>query len=153
MLYAAAVVNGETSRYWNKLSEYLRLLPMATDPDLEAKRRGFWLKTARERANLSQEAVAKELGLSGRSKSTMSAWENGTREPKLSYLNAMSRLYQVPVSIFVDPDKMASELLEERLSLLARAAIRLARHDLGPEEGDVPQPGEERAERHGKQRA
>ena len=45
----------------------LRLLPMATGSVVEAKRRGFWLKVARERANLSQEAVAKLLGLSGTS--------------------------------------------------------------------------------------
>lgn len=58
---------------------------MATEVQQEAKRRGFWLRVARERANLTQEAVAMTLGLSGKSKSTMSAWEKGERDPKLSH--------------------------------------------------------------------
>lgn len=67
------------------MSDYLRLLSMATEVQQEAKRRGFWLRVARERANLTQEAVAMTLGLSGKSKSTMSAWEKGERDPKLSH--------------------------------------------------------------------
>ena len=107
----------------------LRLLPMTTASAIETKRRGFWLRVARERANLSQEAVAKEIGLSSTSKSTMSAWENGTRDPKLRHLTAMARLYGVPVAVFMEPTATATELLEERLAALARAAIRAAVSD------------------------
>lgn len=116
----------------------LRLLPMATASAIETKRRGFWLKVARERANLSQEAVAREIGLSSTSKSTMSAWENGTRDPKLRHLNAMARLYGVPVSVFMDPAPTATELLEARLADLARAAIRLAVADAQAEAQPSP---------------
>lgn len=131
--------SGEYHGTERKLPADLRLLPMATASGIEAKRRGFWLRVARERANLSQEAVAKELGLSARSKSTMSAWESGTRDPKLRYLNAMARLYNVPVSVFMDPAPTAAEELEDRLAQLARAAIRLAHEDLVAEAPEDPE--------------
>jgi transcriptional regulator with XRE-family HTH domain len=122
-----------------KLPEWLRSLPMATDPTAEAKRRGFWLRISRERANLTQAGAAELLGLSNRSKSTLSQWEAGTREPKLRYLNAMARLYGVPLAVFTEPDPSAFEQLEERLAALARAAIRLAMQDSEPgAEGNPP---------------
>jgi transcriptional regulator with XRE-family HTH domain len=100
-----------------------------TDPDLERRRRGFWLRIARERANLSQQAAAKELGLSAESKSTLSAWESGAREPKASMLAKMARLYGVPMAMFADPDPTAHELIDRRLDELAREAARLERQD------------------------
>lgn len=77
-----------------------------------AKRVGFWLRMARERANLSQPAAAKMLGLSNKSASTLSAWEAGTREPSPSKLRAMSELYQTPISLFYDPPLTAYEQIE-----------------------------------------
>lgn len=106
---------------------------MATSPAIESKRRGFWLKVARERAGLSQETAAKEIGLSGTSKGTMSAWESGARDPKVRYLNAMARLYGVPVSVFMDPAPTAEEQLSDRLAELARGAIRAATADVQAE--------------------
>jgi transcriptional regulator with XRE-family HTH domain len=126
---------------------------MATASIIEAKRRGFWLRVARERANLTQEAVAQELGLSSRSKSTMSAWETGSRDPKLRYLNAMARLYGVPVSVFMEPDPTAEESLEERLAKLARAAIRLAHEDRPPEGRAAQAPGDGRVGSRDRRRA
>lgn len=117
---------------------------MATSPSIESKRRGFWLKVARERAGLSQETAAKEIGLSGTSKGTMSAWESGARDPKVRYLNALARLYGVPVSEFMDPLPTAVEQLEDRLAALARSAIRSAVSDVQAELRGQPsgeQPG------------
>lgn len=116
---------------------------MGTDPALDNKRRGFWLRMARERANLTQAAVAGQLGLSSESKSTMSAWEAGTREPKLRYLKEMARLYGVPLEMFTDPEPTAVERIDERLEELARDALRQERADWVAEErdpaaGDVP---------------
>jgi len=102
---------------------------MGTDPALDNKRRGFWLRMARERANLTQAAVAGQLGLSSESKSTMSAWEAGTREPRLRYLKEMARLYGVPLEMFTDPEPTAAERIDERLEELARSALRQERDD------------------------
>ncbi len=83
---------------------------------------------AREFADLSQASAARELGLSGRSKSTLSAWEAGTREPRLSYVARMSELYGVPVDLFTNPPASAHEVIERRLSTavaMAEAEERL----------------------------
>ena len=97
----------------------------ATD---EAQRRGHWLKVARERANLSQPAAAKLLGLSDKSASTLSAWEAGTREPSPSKLKAMAALYGVPLSLFYDPPASPAEQLDRM--------VRLAGLALDAEESD-----------------
>lgn len=113
-----------------------RLLHVVASIDVsqENRRRGFWLRMARERANLSQEAVAALVGLSKRSKSTMSAWENGDREPKPTKLSTMARLYGVPVRVFTEPEPTAYERLDD----LAHAAIALAREDRAMEEAPRP---------------
>ena len=102
---------------------------MGTDAAADNERRGFWLRMARERANLTQAAVAGLLGLSSESKSTMSAWEAGRREPRLRYLKEMARLYGVPLEMFTDPEPTALERIDARLEELARTALRLERDD------------------------
>ncbi len=104
-------------------SAQLTVAGMATDAAIDNKRRGFWLRIAREAANLTQAAVAEQLELSSQSKSTMSAWEAGTREPKLRYLKAMADLYGVPLEFFTEPEPTAYERIEERLRELAIEAL------------------------------
>jgi transcriptional regulator with XRE-family HTH domain len=93
---------------------------------------------ARERANLSQEGAAKELGLSGQSKSTLSAWESGTREPKASMLARMARLYGVPIKMLSDPEPTAYEVIEKQLDDSVRAASELERADWEREQAQRP---------------
>lgn len=83
-----------------------------TDTVLENKRRGFWLRMSRERAGISQSTAAEELGLSGQSKSTLSAWEAGTREPRPSMLTRMALLYGVPVERLANPAPTAYEQID-----------------------------------------
>lgn len=104
-------------------------------PELQ-HRRGFWMRMARENAGLSQATAAKELGLSGRSKSTLSAWEAGTREPKMSYVARMAALYQVPVELLMSPPPSAYEVIERRLSAAIADAEALERADW--EAGQAP---------------
>jgi transcriptional regulator with XRE-family HTH domain len=77
------------------------------------RRRGFWLRVARERAGLSQAEVARRLGMSPASKSTLSAWESGNREPPLATIIRLARLYRVPPAFFLEPEPTASERLDE----------------------------------------
>lgn len=80
---------------------------------------------ARERRGLSQKTVAGDLGLSTKSKSTVSDWEKGQTVPKLHQLKALARLYRVPLNVFTNPEPDA----QERLDQLARAAGDLERED------------------------
>lgn len=121
----------------------LRLLSsVMEDEETYGRRVGFWLRMARERANITQEAAATSLGLSGKSKSTVSAWENG-RIPKLAMLRRLAALYRVPLKTFTEPDVTP----EERLDQIVRAAGALEREDWesagdqGPATDDEPDDG------------
>ena len=92
---------------------------------------------ARERANLSQPAAAKLLGLSDKSASTLSAWEAGTREPSPSKLKAAAVLYGVPVSLFYDPPPTAHEQLD-RMVRLAGLAIEAEEADWQAAQEEAP---------------
>lgn len=92
------------------------------DDETHAARLGFWLRMARERSGKSQQGTAKQLGLSAASKSTVSDWENGVREPSLKQLRALARYYEVPLGLFIDPPPTAFEDLD-RLTALASAAL------------------------------
>jgi transcriptional regulator with XRE-family HTH domain len=99
---------------------------MTTDElEAERRRRGYWLRRARLRANLNQADVAETLGLSKNSGSTIFAWEKGRRDPDASQMTVLARLYGVPVSVFSDPRETDDEWLDG----LARDAIGLATED------------------------
>lgn len=87
------------------------------------------MRIAREHAQLSQETAARELGLSGKSKSTLSAWESGARDPRSSMLVKMARLYGIPVEMLADPQPTAHEAIDRRLDEIARLAGELERED------------------------
>lgn len=96
------------------------------------------MRMARERAGITQDAAAIDLGLSGRSKSTLSAWEAGRREPKLSMIARMAVLYGVPVEFLTNPPMTAYELIDERLSDVVRGAEALEREDWEGAEQPAP---------------
>ncbi len=52
------------------------------------------LKAIRVNKNLTQEEVAKELGISP---ATLSRWESGSRSPRLSELKKLLDFYGVPI--------------------------------------------------------
>lgn len=81
----------------------------------DAARLAFWLRMIREYRGLSQADAAAAIGMSVRSKSTISAWEAGDRAPSLAQLRALAELYSVPIGLLVTPDPTAYEWLEERL--------------------------------------
>jgi transcriptional regulator with XRE-family HTH domain len=115
----------------NELS--LRLLSGPVSDEQHHLRLGFWLRIAREDAGKSQEGAARELGLSAASKSTISDWENGVREPKLSQLRVLARYYGVPMDLFVTPPPTAFEDLA-RVKELAAAALDAEAADWASEE-------------------
>lgn len=59
--------------------------------------------------NLS--GVAQALGLSLNSASSVSAWEQGQRQPSLRQLAQLAILYDVPFGLFTDPPATDEERL------------------------------------------
>lgn len=106
-----------------------------SDDTVYARRLGFWLRMARERAGKSQAGAAAYLGFSAKSKSTISDYENGVTVPSLPVLRRLAEWYGLPLSVFTDPEPTP----EERLDALALAAGALAREDLEAE-GEAPGP-------------
>lgn len=121
----------------NELS--LRLLSPSMSDEQHLRRLGFWLRIAREDAGKSQEGAARELGLSASSKSTISDWENGVREPKLSQLRVLATYYQVPMDLFVNPPATAFEDLAH-LKGLATAALEAEAEDWESSQGQGSDP-------------
>lgn len=96
------------------LSPALRSVRM-TDDEIETlgRRRGAWLRKARDRVDMDQNSVAKAIGLSERSGTSVLAWEKGRRSPSADQLHRLARLYGVPVSTFTDPRPTDEEWLDE----------------------------------------
>jgi len=51
--------------------------------------------------------------MSPASKSTLSAWEGGRREPPLRIIVTLARMYGIPPSFFLDSEPTAAERLDE----------------------------------------
>jgi transcriptional regulator with XRE-family HTH domain len=114
----------------------LRLLSgaMPDDDELYAKRLGFWLRMARERAGKSQAGAADHLGLSKNSKSTISDYENGVTVPAIKALRRLAAWYQVPLEVFTNPEPT----VEERLDAIVREAGALQHADWEREQAGRP---------------
>ena len=103
----------------------LASVPMA-DADLvrERKRRGHWMRIAREAAEVKQDDAAHALGLAAGT--TILAWEKGRRDPNASQMGRLADLYGVPVAMFADPEPTDEERVISARAERARAAIELA---------------------------
>ncbi|WP_302806727.1 helix-turn-helix domain-containing protein [Cloacibacillus porcorum] len=70
----------------------------------------------REKAQLKQGEAAEKLGISHMS---LSRYENGTREPKLSEIRNMSKLYGVSVDTLINPTLPLPEVEQGRTAKAA----------------------------------
>jgi transcriptional regulator with XRE-family HTH domain len=83
------------------------------DDEVYAKRVGFWLRQARERAGKSQSGAAEFLGFSKTSKSTISDYETGRTVPSLRVLRRLADWYGVPLALLTNPRPTAEEMLDD----------------------------------------
>jgi transcriptional regulator with XRE-family HTH domain len=98
-------------------------------PDDHRAALGERLRTAREYVGLSQEEVAKHLGIP---RSALSNIEAGQRKLDTLELTKLAKLYQRPVSWITGEDGPASaekDALPAEVSHLARAAAGLSKQD------------------------
>jgi transcriptional regulator with XRE-family HTH domain len=79
------------------------------------------LRRTYPKGELSQEDVAKRLGIAA---NTVSRWETGTYKPTPEDLDALSRLFDVPITVFF-PDLKD----DQRISALASATGGLDKSD------------------------
>lgn len=93
------------------------------------RRRGHWLRVARERKGWRLEDLARAMDYSVRSTSTFSRFEDGERDPSDVQLRHIAELLEVPVEVFTDPDETDHERLERRV---AEITARRKRRDLRP---------------------
>lgn len=118
----------------------LRLVAMPTEEELalRKRRRAWWLRVARR--GMSQNGVAKALGMSEKSGSTVGDWERGVGEPSIRQMELLAGLYGVPISLFIDPPLTDDERLDEIVQ--TAGAIEQSDWDLaqapGPADGDGP---------------
>jgi transcriptional regulator with XRE-family HTH domain len=98
---------------------------MSSKQDFERNDLARLLKDAREYLELSQDEVAKELGVP---RTAISLIESGQRKVDALELQKLARLYQRPVGYFTG-EEITSSGLPEEVAHLARAASKLSDQD------------------------
>jgi len=98
---------------------------MSSKQDFDRTEMARLLKEAREYLELSQDEVARELGVP---RTAISLMESGQRKVDALELQKLARLYQRPVGYFAGEEVTSSGLPEE-VAHLARAASKLSNQD------------------------
>jgi transcriptional regulator with XRE-family HTH domain len=94
--------------------------------DTDRQALGDRLKEAREYMGLTQDDVAKSLGIP---RSALSNVEAGTRKVDAIELARLAKLYQRPVAWFTGEDPAASSEVAKEVAHVARAAATLSQQD------------------------
>lgn len=109
------------------------------DETLVHRRRGWWIRVARERLEINIDDLARVAGYKD-GKGTVSLWEKGKRPVPSGKFPMLTRLLRLPYSYLVNPPMTD----EERLDAAIRAASDAERRDWdleqdpGREDGDEP---------------
>ena len=77
---------------------------------MEQQNVGSFLKTLRREKNLTQEQLAEQLHVSGR---TVSRWETGSNMPDISLLVALAEFYEVSIPEIIDGERKSETMNEE----------------------------------------
>lgn len=111
------------------------------DDETYSRRIAFWLRGARERAGLTQGQVAEHLGLSPKSKSSISDYESGRTTPPIQVLRHLAELYGVPLELLTEPGPTTDDRIDE----IVRIAAERERADWDAAAGRSPSAGAGRA--------
>lgn len=80
---------------------------------------GNFLKELRKEKALTQEQLAEQFGVSGR---TVSRWENGNNMPDISILVELSDFYDVDIREIIDGERKSENMNEEMKDTLVKVA-------------------------------
>ncbi len=94
------------------------------DTSTYRRRRGHWLRVARQRAGLTLKQVAAAMDYSQRSQTTIKLWEDGERDPSDVQLRRLAGVLGIPVEVFTDPDETDDERLERKIRGIIAARAR-----------------------------
>ena len=101
------------------------------DEGTRQRRRGYWLRRARERAGFTLAAAAEIAGLSPGSGSTVTRWEKGERPIQVIHLERLAHAYGVPIAFLMRPEPTDDERLDEAI----QSASDAERADWDAEQG------------------
>ncbi|WP_455542677.1 helix-turn-helix domain-containing protein [Intestinibacter sp.] len=77
---------------------------------MDSKKFGSFLKVLRKEKGLTQEQLAQQLNVSGR---TISRWETGSNMPDLDILIEMSDFYEVDIRELIDGERKSEKMNKE----------------------------------------
>ena len=77
---------------------------------MDQQKIGSFLKSLRKEKGITQEKLAEELGVSGR---TVSRWETGNNMPDISVLIEISEFYDVSIPEIVDGERKSEDMDDE----------------------------------------
>lgn len=80
---------------------------------------GNFLKELRKEKSLTQEQLAEQFGVSGR---TVSRWENGNNMPDISILIELSEFYCVDIREIIDGERQSEDMDKETNEVLNKVA-------------------------------
>ena len=87
---------------------------------MDQKKVGLYLKALRKEKNITQEALAETLNVSGR---TVSRWETGNNMPDISLLVELAEFYQVSI-----PEIINGERKSETMDQARDTAVKMAEY-------------------------
>lgn len=96
---------------------------------MDQKKIGQFLKALRKEKNITQEALAEELNVSGR---TVSRWETGSNMPDISLLAELSAFYHVSISEIIAGERKGEEMNQEARNTAVSMA-EYSKHELRAE--------------------
>ncbi len=88
---------------------------------MDQKRIGLLLKELRKEKNITQEALAEILNVSGR---TVSRWETGSNMPDISLLVELAEFYQISIPEIIDGERKSEKMNQETMD----TAIKMAEY-------------------------
>ena len=86
---------------------------------MDQKKIGAFLKTLRKEKELTQEQLAEQFNLSGR---TVSRWETGVNMPDLSLLVELSEFYHLDIKEIIDGERKGETMDQEIKDTLVKVA-------------------------------
>lgn len=104
---------------------------MTEDELAEQRRRGYYLRIAREWRGATLAAAAEAAGLADSSGSSVSLWERGERPIPLVRLKRLADYYQVPLAFLMTPEQTDLERLQA--AVLEASELERAEREQAPE--------------------
>lgn len=83
---------------------------------------GAFLKVLRKEKNLTQEQLAEQLGVSGR---TVSRWETGNNMPDISLLVEIAEFYEVTIPELINGERKSETMNENEKKVATTMSLRI----------------------------